>query len=160
MRKRSKYKPKGVRLDAMNWVLSGMKPVASVPDAGTILMAKNHAAMDEILHGRGTKDHVDVLIGMVNVAEALAQDKELGKDWKDEIRAGQDALLEMAVRGLKRGTFAFTGLELQAVNLVLDIHDEQLRKCPVKRMEEALGLVAHVIKHKRARRIIDHPELV
>lgn len=160
MRKRSKYKPKGVRLDTMAYVQQGMRPVGDVPEAGTILRAKNHAAMDEILQGRGTKDHVDVLIGMVNVAEALAQDKELGNDWQTEIRAGQDALLEMAVRGLKRGRFAFTGPELTAVNLVLEIHDEQLSKCPVKRMEEALGLVHDVIKHKRARRIIDHPELV
>lgn len=159
MRKRSKYKPKGLRYDNLTWVVSGMKPVASVPEAGTVLMAKNHAAMDEILQGRGTKDHVDILIGMVNVAEALAQDKELGKDWQAEIRAGQDALLEMAVRGIKRGTFAFTGPELTAVNLVLELHDEQLRNCPVKRMEQALSLVASVIKHKRARRIIDHPEL-
>ena len=159
MRKRSKYKPIGLRYDNMTWVLSGMKPVASVPNAGTTLMAKNHAAMDEILQGRGTKDHVDVLIGMVNVAEALAYDKELGSDWKEEIREAQDALLEMAVRGLKRGTFAFTGPELKAVNLAIEIHDEQLRKCPVKRLEEALGLVEHVIRHKRARKIIDHPEL-
>ena len=159
MRKRSKYKPKGLRYDTMAYVKSGMLPVGSVPEAGTVLMAKNHAAMDEILQGRGTKDHVDILIGMVNVAEALAQDKELGSDWKEEIRAGQDALLEMAVRGIKRGTFAFTGPELTAVNLVLELHDEQLRNCPVKRMEQALSLVASVIKHKRARRIIDHPEL-
>jgi hypothetical protein len=159
MRKRSKYKPKGVRYDTMAYVKSGLLAVGAVPEAGVMLKAKNHAAMDEILKGRGTKDHVDVLIGMVNVAEALAQDKELGSDWQEEIRAGQDALLEMAVRGIKRGSFAFTGPELKAVNLVLEIHDEQLSKCPVKRMEEALGLVNTVIKHKRARRIIDHPEL-
>lgn len=30
MRKRSSYKPRGVRLDNMSWVKAGLKPVGSV----------------------------------------------------------------------------------------------------------------------------------
>lgn len=95
MKKKSKYKPKGIRLDAMTWVLSGMKKVADVPDAGTKLLLKNHVSFDEIREGRGDKDHVDTLIQMVNMAEALAH-LQLGRDWLPEIGEAQDAIYAMA----------------------------------------------------------------
>ncbi len=71
MRKKSKYRPKGVRLDTVNWVLSGMQKVGKLPTAGVGLKLKNHEALDSILRGQGTRAHVDVLIHAVNVAEAL-----------------------------------------------------------------------------------------
>jgi len=37
MRKRSKYRPKGVVLDVMTYVKSGIQTVASVPEAGVNL---------------------------------------------------------------------------------------------------------------------------
>ena len=49
MRKKSNYKPKGIRLDAVNWVLSGLKSVASVGDALVVLKAKNHSALTEVV---------------------------------------------------------------------------------------------------------------
>ena len=72
MRKKSKYKPKGVRLDAVNWVLSGLKPISSVGDAVVVLKAKNHSAMTEIVQGRGDRNQVDTLIEALNVCEAYA----------------------------------------------------------------------------------------
>jgi len=72
MRKKSKYKPKGVRLDAVNWVLAGMKPVASVGDAIVVLKAKNHSALTEVVQGRGNRDQIDVLIAALNMCEAYA----------------------------------------------------------------------------------------
>jgi hypothetical protein len=154
MRKRSKYKPKGVRLDNMAWVQSGLKKVIEVEDHGTTLMIKNHAALDEILFGRGTREHVDILIAAANITEALAQDKDLGQDWQDEIRAAQDAILAMAQRGWKGGSFVFTGIEMQSVKTLMALHDEQLQNCTVQRMEQALAMVASIIRNKKARVII------
>ena len=59
MRKKSIYKPKGIRIDAVNWVISGLKPIASAGDALIVLKAKNHSAMTEITQGRGNKDQID-----------------------------------------------------------------------------------------------------
>jgi hypothetical protein len=153
MRKRSKYKPKGVRLDVMAWVQSGMKLVSQVDHAGITLKIKNHAALANIVHGKGNRDDIDVVIAAMNVTEALALLGK-GKDWHTEIRAAQDAILAMAQRGLARADhFIFTGPEMQAVNLGMDVHDAQLDECTVKELESALALVEREIRNKRARMI-------
>lgn len=152
MKKKSKYKPKGVRLDTLTWVISGMKKVASVPDAGTKLLLRNHASFDEIREGRGNKEHVDTLIQMVNMAEALAC-LQLGRDWLPEIGEAQDAVYAMAQRGVSGKKFLFTGEELSKVQQILELHDEQLRNCPVKVMEQALELIAKNLQHHKMRKI-------
>lgn len=156
MKKKSKYKPKGVRLNAVNWVLAGMKKVGSLPTAGVALKLKNHEALDSILKGSGTREHVDVLIAAVNMAEALIRIRnDLGRDWATEIRAAQDAIFTMSRRGLEKNRFAFTGPEMTAVRLVMDIHDAQLDDCTVKEMEKALDIVAEEVRLKKARRIVE-----
>ena len=56
---RKKYKPKGVRLDVMAWVKSGMLPINKVDHAGVTLKIKNHAALASITQGTGTRDDID-----------------------------------------------------------------------------------------------------
>ena len=156
MRKKSKYRPKGVRLDVVNWVLAGMKKVGSLPTAGVALKLKNHEALDSILKGHGTKDDVDVLIAAMNMSEALTRIRdELGVDWSIEIKAAQDALYSMAKRGVAKGRFAFTGPEMTAVKLVMDIHNAQLDECNVKEMEQAMDIVHEEIRLKKARPIVE-----
>lgn len=156
MRKKSKYRPKGVRLDAVNWVLAGMRKVGTLPTAGVGLKLKNHEALDSILKGEGTRAHVDVLIHAVNVAEALIRIRDdLGADWAQEIKAAQDAIYTMGKRGIEKGRFAFTGPEMTALKLVMDVHDAQLDDCTVKEMEMALNIVAEEIRLKKARPIVE-----
>jgi len=149
---RKKYKPKGVRMDALTWVISGFKKVAEVPDAGTKLMLKNHVSFDEIREGRGTTEHVDNLISCVNMAEALAL-RQLGRDWLPEIGEAQDAIFAMAQRGVSGKSFLFTGEELKAVQTILELHDEQLRNCPVRTLELALDDIAKEFKGNKMRKI-------
>lgn len=152
MKKRSKYKPKGVRLDALSWVISGLKKIPDVPTAGTSLLLKNHVSFDEIREGRGNKDHVDNLISMVNMAEALAK-RQLGSDWIEEIGQAQDAIFAMAQRGVSGKSFLFTGEELKCVQTILELHDEQLKNCSVRILELALEDIAKEFKHNKMRRI-------
>jgi len=149
---RRKYKPKGVRMDALTWVISGFKKVAEVPDAGTKLMLKNHVSFDEIREGRGDTHHVDNLITMVNCAEALAK-RQLGRDWLEEIGQAQDAIYAMAQRGVSGKSFIFTGEELKAVQTIIELHDEQLRNCPVRTLELALEDIEREFKANKMRRI-------
>lgn len=156
MRKKSKYKPHGVRLDNMSWIIAGMRKVGTLPTAGVALKLKNHEALDSILTGKGTKDHVDVLIAAVNMSEALVRVREeLGLDWANEIKAAQDAIYSMGRRGAERGVFGFTGPEMTAVKLVMDIHDAQLDECTVQNMEKALFIVEEEIRLKKARPIVE-----
>jgi hypothetical protein len=149
---RKKYKPKGVRMDTLTWVISGFKKVAEVPDAGTKLLLKNHVSFDEIREGRGDTHHVDNLISMVNMAEALAK-RQLGRDWLEEIREAQDAIYPMAQRGVSGKPFLFTGVELQAVQTIIELHDEQLRNCSVRTLELALEDIEKEFKGNKMRKI-------
>jgi hypothetical protein len=152
MKKRSKYKPKGVRLDAMAYIKSGFMKVAKVPDAGLTLVSKNRAALDEIMYGRGDKDHVDILIHAFNQAEAIAHlFPAKGADWMPEIREAQDAVYNMGRRGISGKSFVFTGPELQAVKLAMQVHEQQLEETSVKEIEQAINYVAARIRSKKVR---------
>ena len=159
MRKKSNYKPRGVRYDNMSWVMAGFKKVGALPTAGVALKLKNHEALDSILTGQGTRDHVDILISAVNMSEAFIRVRdELGRDWAKEIKAAQDAIYTMGKRGVEKDRFAFTGPEMNAVKLVMDLHDAQLDDCTVREMEQALFIVEEEIRLKKARPIIEKPE--
>ena len=160
MKKKSKYKPKGVRYDNLSWIVAGMKKVGTLPTAGVALKLKNHEALDSILKGQGTKDHVDMLIAAVNMAEAMTRIRDgLGRDWAEEIRAAQDAVYAMGVRGHEKGSFLFTGPEMTAVKLIMDLHDSQLDDCTVKEMEQALFIVEEEMRLRKARAIVKRTDV-
>ena len=153
MRKKSKYKPKGVRTDALNWVLSGLKPFSTV-DYSTTLRIKNHAAMDTLRRGDATIADIDILIGAFNMCEAYVMLRpELGADWADEIKAGLDALHAVGKRGVESGRFILKANELKAMNLVMEIHDAQLDNTTVNDMEKAMDIVTKEYRAKRMRPI-------
>lgn len=152
MRKRSSYRSKGVRPDTLAYVMSGFKPMASL-NAGTTLRIKNHAALTALARGQGTRRDVDMIVEALNITEALAR-QDVGTDWADEVRAGQDALLAMATRGQAAGDrYTFKPVELTAVNLAMEIHDAQLDAINVKQLETALDLVKRVQRSGGARAI-------
>ena len=153
MRKRSTYRPKGVRLDNMGYVLSGMMPVRQVRDAAVTLKIKNHLAMENLRTGNGTREDMDVVIGALNITEALAM-LRIGNEYADEIKAGQDGLFSMGRRSLTNGRLVFAGPELAAVNLAMEIHDAQLDLCTVAELERAMDIVRREIVSKRARPIV------
>lgn len=153
MRKKSKYKPKGVRTDNMSWVMSSIKPLASI-SAGTDLRIKTHDAMDKLRRGVANRDDMDILIGALNMCEGYMRLRaELGRDWSVEIRAGQDALLAVARRGVDTNKFICKAPELVAINLVIEIHDAQLEQTTVQDLERALEIVEKDQRHGKARSV-------
>jgi hypothetical protein len=152
MRKRSKYRPRGVIYDTLNYVVSGMKVVGAI-SAGTTLKIKNHAALEQVRQGLGTREDIDVLICAFNITEALAL-MRIGDDWKDEIRAAQDTLLAVGRRGVETGKFILRGPELTSFNLAMEVHDAQLDACTVSELERAIEFVEKVVKNKQARAIV------
>lgn len=155
MRKKSKYKPKGIRVDTVNWVLSGIKAFNSVPYS-TTLRIRNHAAMDVLRKGDATRADIDVLIGSFNMCEAYMRLRpELGADWADEIKAGLDALHAVGKRGVESGRFILKAQELVAMNLVMEIHDAQLDNTTVNDMEKAMEIVNAEYRARRMRPIVE-----
>jgi hypothetical protein len=156
MRKKSNYKPKGIRLDNLSWVSAGLRKVGSLPSAGVTLKLKNHEALEAVLKGQATREHIDVLIAAFNVSEALyCINPLLGEDWSQEIREAQDAIYTMSRRGLKFGSFVFNANEMAAAKLAMSVHNQQLDDCTVREMEQALDYVATRVRNKQARAIVE-----
>ena len=153
MKKRSKYRPRGVIVDTMLFVSSGMKRVGSIP-AGTTLKIRNHGALENLRLGIATREDIDVLIGAFNITEALAL-MRIGDDWENEIRAAQDALLAVGRRGAETGKFILRGPDLTTFNLAMEVHDAQLDACTILELEEALRIVEKTIRAKKARFILE-----
>jgi hypothetical protein len=151
-RKRSKYKPRQIIQDTMTYVRVGVSPVADTGAAATRLQLVNRDALECILKGEGTKWHVDTLIEVFNLTEAMAM-MRMGHDWMDEIHECQNAMLSMAKRGLKTGRFVFTGPEMEIVKTIMALHEEQLKTCTVNQLDDAMKLVKECKRLKKARTI-------
>lgn len=153
-RKKSKYRPRPIIVDTMHYVKVGVTPVAQSGEAATNLQMINRDALEEVLKGRATKWHVDTLIEVFNLCEAMAM-MRMGHDWMEEIHQAQDAMLSMARRGVKTGSFVFTGPEMEIVKTIMELHEEQLKQCTVNQLDDAIKLVAECKRLKKARKILE-----
>jgi len=155
MRKRSKYRPKVVLQNPLEFVLSGMRPVRDLPGVYLDVQIKNRHALENIRTGVATKHDIDLLIGAFNITEALAIAGH-GKDWLEEIRQGQDALLTLSRRGVQRNMhFIMTSKEWELLKLLMDLHEEQLCSVTVYDIEKAHDYVQKVIGQGKARAIVE-----
>ena len=154
MRKRSSYRPRHVLANPVQWVLGGFQPMRESEHA-VGLKIKNHQAMLDMTAGHANRDTVDLLIAAMNMAEGLilVNPDKLGGHLAAEIREAQDAIHSMGKRSLAKGVFRFTGPEMQAMNIGMDIHDQQLDTCNIAELHEAIDLVAKTIRTKKARAI-------
>jgi hypothetical protein len=154
MRKRSKYRPKPVLQSPMDYILSGFKPVRELPGIYLDAQLKNRNALEQVRKGLATKEDIDMLIGAFNITEALAM-SGMGRDWLEEIRQGQDALLELSRRGVSRGMrFIMTAKEWEKLKLVMDLHEEQLAQATVHDIEKAHDFVYKILSQGKARAIV------
>lgn len=138
MRKKSPYRPRPVILDTLNWVKSGFKPLVSVGDENVKLRLRNHMAYDAILHGEANTADLNTLIAVSNMATALS--RKHGADWKEEIRAAADAIEAMQIRYARWRKVQATPAELDAIGLMLRIHDAQLDASRINDIEQAVAL--------------------
>jgi hypothetical protein len=151
MRKKSKYKPKGVRLDATTYVLNGFRLVSTTGGAALDLKIKNHSALEALRTGQAKRYDLDSIISALNVSEALSR-LGIGHEYTDEIRQGQDALLELSRRGINRDDrFVAKASELTAINYGMELHDAQLDITTIAQLEKALDIVMNEIKSRKAR---------
>jgi hypothetical protein len=152
MRKRSKYRPKGVIPDTISFVLRGFMPVREHSKTTTAKI-KNHQALLNMTNGTGTREDIDTIIGSMNVAEALIKIAGIGVEYTQEIADAQQAIFTMGQRGVAKDRFLFTGPEIKAINTGMDVHDAQLDVCTIGELEKALDFVSREIRAKRARAI-------
>ena len=154
MKKRSKYRPKTVLQSPLDFVLSGFKPLRDMPGVYINMQIKNRAALEQVRKGEAVREDIDMLIGAFNITEALAIMGK-GSDWLDEIRQGQDALLQLSRRGVANGMrFIMTAKQWEALKLVMGLHEEQLAHATVHDIEKAYDFVQRAVAQGKARAII------
>jgi len=153
VRKRSSYRPKPQHPNPVAWLMNGFKPVSQ---AGVVnVQIKNHQAIDSLRKGVAEREDIDTIIAALNIAEAL-QRLGIGDEYRDDVRAAQDALYAVSKRGIDREyRFVLKAQELVAINLGMEIHDAQIEVTSIKHMEDALNIVRDEIKNRRARVILE-----
>ena len=154
MRKRSKYRPKGVRIDTIGYVVESMTPVTKHESFAVDLRLVNHMAMASLTRGEATKKDMDVLISALNITESLYR-LGFGREYKDVVNAGLRALRSVGKRGLDSNKFILKADEMLVLNEAMELHDAQLDVITIKDMERALHIVQEEIRNKRATPIKD-----
>lgn len=152
MKKRSKYRPKGVLINPLAYVLESLKPVKSHDSYLIDLKIRNHGAMEALTKGQATRADMDVLVNMVNVAEALYR-LGFGDDYGDVVQQGLDALHDVGKRGLQTGRFILKAHEMSHLNHVMELHDAQMDVITVKDMEKAVDIVNKEFEQRKMRRM-------
>ena len=149
MRKRSKYRPKGVRLDTMSFVKESITPVVAHNSFAVDLRLTNHAALADLTQGVATRRTIDVLINALNITESLWR-LGFGKEYRNVVDAGIRALRAVGKRGIETDKFVLKSEEMLALNEAMELHDAQLEVITVGDMDRAIHIVHEEIRNKRA----------
>lgn len=135
MRKRSKYRPRPVLANPVAWVVEGFTKLNDCTVAARDLRLRNHTALASLVNGDATFSDLDAVIEISNMSTALARTH--GADWKEEIRAGADAVEAVQNRAEKWGKVQTTSTELAAILLLSQIHEAQLDATRLGELEKA-----------------------
>lgn len=133
---RKKYKPRAVLRNPVGYVLESLSPLREHDFSLLDLRIKHSEAMLALTRGTATKTHIDRLVGMNNITEALWQ-MGFGTEYRNVAVAGREALLNIVQRATKHGRFTPTGPEIQALNMLMELHDAQMDVITVKDLELA-----------------------
>jgi hypothetical protein len=131
-----------------------MKPVAHHEQYLVELKIKNHLAMTTLTRGEATRSDIDTLIASVNIVEALYR-LGFGKEYADVVREGLDALRDVGKRGVESGRFILKSTEMNALNLVMELHDAQMDLITIKDMDKAVELVKEEFRQRKMRPIVE-----
>jgi uncharacterized membrane-anchored protein len=131
-----------------------MVPVAKHESYLVDLKIKNHLAMATLTKGLATRTDIDTLIATVNITEALYR-LGFGREYADVVRDGLDALRDVGRRGVESGKFILKSTEMNALNLVMELHDAQMDLITIKDMEKAMNIVREEFRQRKMRSIVE-----
>lgn len=123
MRKRSKYRP--YRTDRSAWAQAIGMQQQLTDDQRTDLGMAVHTCIERMRTGNGIELDWHTLAAAVNVSLVLCE-RGIGADYLDDIKAAQDALIEILERHRRTGKWAFHGAGYVALARAVEIHEAQL----------------------------------
>jgi hypothetical protein len=110
------------------------------------------AALDEMAQGRGDETHFDSLAGAVNLTLVLAERAGNNTEAIAHIKAAQNALMRAQARKEKIGRFGLDGQGYGAVQIALDLHDQQLA---LSTMRQVIDAMDEAIRRMRAGEVME-----
>lgn len=150
MRKKSKYKPKPVIVNAWERLVQGSQSISqNFKHQLLVLQIKPYAALDSMKKGTGTWDDANTIVHALNISEAYARHGH-GSDWLPEIRSGQRALHDAMQRAVKMSRITLKGEEMKALGTAIDVHNEQLENSTVLMLEKMVDYVTSELGAGRA----------
>lgn len=123
---------------AMYAALNRVSMVKDAGDDNVRMRIVSHDAMDLLRQGKATRVHFQAIVDASNMAETLARQHNLGRDWLPEIDEAQECIRTLAQRGKEIGRYVLKSNELNALNLLMQIHDSQLDACSVHTLGKAV----------------------
>lgn len=137
MKKRSSYRPKPINHEAHLHLIHGFMPLRAATTAVQNLRITNHGALERVVSGKATAAEAKELLDVFLMACSLAE-IGVGGDWLPEFEQAQQAVYALIMRGKTTGRYLFTGAELTAVNLGMEVHDLQIEASTIEVFEKAV----------------------
>jgi hypothetical protein len=138
----------------MGYVMESMTPIAAMDKYFIELKIKNHLALNRLTKGEADRTDIDILIASTNVTEALYR-LGFGREYGDVVKDGLDALRSVGRRGVETSRFILKSAEMNALNLVMELHDAQLEIITLRDMEKAIELVKEEFRQRKMRPIVE-----
>jgi len=138
----------------MHWLVTGMTKVSAKESEYVTMHLKNMSALDSLAKGTATRQEADIIIGVINVAEALCL-LGVGSEYRQLVLDASSALYAVCKRSLEfSNRFICTGVELTAIKVGYEVHDAQMEVCTLAMLDKALDTIAATLKQKKGK-VID-----
>jgi len=145
MRKRCKRKVWSTNIDAVAHAIAG----AAVPDSKALdkLRLCELSALDAMIKGVGTPEDFRWLADVLNIAECMAKDG-IGIELLDICEKSQKELLDAKDRYDKNGQLGLSGVGIQVLRELLEMHDLQRTSVARSEYEKAIRKTANKIRSR------------
>jgi len=143
-RRNKPYRPKYVARNVLTTIFGGMS--GDHIEHLRLIQIRSHKALADMAQGAGTREGWDLLVGAINMANVMCEQK-IGNEFREQTIAARDALLEVGKRILKIDRVILKGDELSAIREGLACHDAQLENVRAIDVERACREVDRRVRH-------------
>lgn len=140
-----KYRPKYVARNPMHTFFGGMSGAHA--EEATELMTKNSLAMQAMVRGVATRENWNQLTGAINMAAVMCE-QGVGPEYRWDVLAARDAMLEVGKRAMPTDRFIFKGDEMRVLNEFMSIHEAQISAVRAIDIDRAAAEVIRRVRHR------------
>ena len=142
MRKK-RFVSKWQKVNTLELVADRIKPVEKQDTWLLDAKLRSSSALAALTSGTATREDINQLKAAHNMAIGL-QRYDTGIEYRDITKASKEAITSLASRFAKTGRYVATGLEIKALQELLELHEAQLAICTVGDVQKAYEYVVNV----------------